>query len=117
MGTLIFPHSSILLNLILIPIVGRTHLYCCYSLQLSANQRPRNSRTTRLMVSYFQYPLQRDINLPCFTPVLVCLGIIWIIMITLVNVAVVGYENVDVICRACENIVTCTRIRRTLSFA
>jgi len=53
-----------------------------------------NPRNARLMVSYFQYPLQKDINLRYFTPALICFGIIWIAMITLLNVAVVGYEPV-----------------------
>lgn len=55
----------------------------------------------------FQYPVTRDITLRHFTPVLLILGFIWILLVTLINVAVNGYENVSV---TSTNFTTTTRI-------
>ena len=46
------------------------------------------------MSQYFQYPLYRNIALRYFTPTFIVLGLIWIFFVTLINVAVAGYESV-----------------------
>jgi len=40
-----------------------------------------------------QYYLTRDIKIPYFTPILWVLGMIWVVIITLLNVAAVGYDT------------------------
>src|ERR1700733_7918971 len=48
------------------------------------------------MASFLEYPITRPFTLPYFTVGFVAIGVIWIVFITLVNVAAVGYEVVPV---------------------
>jgi hypothetical protein len=42
----------------------------------------------------YSYPVQREVTVKWFTPVLFGLGIIYVIVITLVNVVAVGYDTI-----------------------
>jgi hypothetical protein len=42
----------------------------------------------------FQYPVKKEITLKWLTPILIVVGLLYVIVITLVNVAAVGYETI-----------------------
>jgi hypothetical protein len=43
-----------------------------------------------------EYSLTRKITVPYFNPLLYGLGIFWIVLVTLLNIAAVGYESVNI---------------------
>lgn len=42
----------------------------------------------------FRYPIQREITLRWFTPILIFVGLLYVVVITLVNVVAVGYDTI-----------------------
>src|SRR3982074_2020319 len=48
------------------------------------------------MPSYFEYQITRPFTLRYFSPIIIVLGVLWIALITVINIATVGYESVTV---------------------
>jgi len=46
------------------------------------------------MVSWPEYPVTRRFTIPHFTPILLSLGTFWVALVTIVSIAVAGYETV-----------------------
>jgi hypothetical protein len=49
-----------------------------------------------VMITLFEYPLTRPIQLRLFTPIVITLGLLWISIVALITMAAVGYENVTI---------------------
>ena len=43
-----------------------------------------------------EYSITREITIPYFTPILYLVGFLWIAIVTLLNVAAVGYDTVNI---------------------
>jgi len=65
---------------------------------LASRRSPRlgtNDHRARSMWSpKVQYSITRNITIPYFTPILCVLGFVWIGIITLLNIAAIGYDSV-----------------------
>lgn len=48
------------------------------------------------MGSWFEYPVTRPFDLPCFTPFILVLGLFWISITTIISIVTVGYESLTI---------------------
>jgi hypothetical protein len=71
---------------VLVPLIGSPlYKYSCRSPHFP------------IMSSWFEYPVTRPFTLRHFNSALLCIGVLWSALITLLNVAAVGYETVSIV--------------------
>lgn len=50
-----------------------------------------------LDVPWFDYPITRPVTLRHFNPVILVLGVVYVVFITLINIVAVGYETTSIL--------------------